>query len=140
MSNQNRNRRRNLGQRRGFSLILGQPEAISQNYKIKANRKAPTQIGLNCQVARRAVCKPTPPSPLYPPVMEAPPPPYPPTSTRFQDYYSGYGQPHPPPLRPYRDEYYGEGEYMGCFPFLRTCLTTLCCCWFVERCCLPSRY
>ncbi|WZY81738.1 hypothetical protein YC2023_028122 [Brassica napus] len=130
MSNQNRNRRRNLGQRRGFSLILGQPEAISQNYKIKANRKAPTQIGLNCQVARRAVCKPTrqntttamclrldktnvAPSPLYPPVMEAPPPPYPPTSTRFQDYYSGYGQPHPPPLRPYRDEYYGEGEYMG---------------------------
>lgn len=59
MSNQNRNRRRNLDQRRGFSLILGQPEDISQNYKIKANRKAPTQIGLNCQVARRAVCKPT---------------------------------------------------------------------------------
>ncbi|KAL0844241.1 hypothetical protein Bca101_017487 [Brassica carinata] len=82
------------------------------------------------------------PSPLYPPIMEAPPPPYPPTSTRFQDYYSGYGQPYPPPppLRPYRDEYYGEGEYGGCFPFLRTCLTTLCCCWFVERCCLPSRY
>ncbi|KAF8050167.1 hypothetical protein N665_2033s0005 [Sinapis alba] len=80
-------------------------------------------------------------SPLYSPIMEAPPPPYPPTSTRrFQDYYSGYGQPHPPPLRPYRDEYYGEGEYGGCFPFLRTCLTTLCCCWFVERCCLPSRY
>ncbi|KAF3553331.1 hypothetical protein F2Q69_00011367 [Brassica cretica] len=35
--------------------------------------------------------------------MEAPPPPYPPTRTRFQDYYSGYGQLHPPPLCPFRD-------------------------------------
>ncbi|KAH0925483.1 hypothetical protein HID58_017739 [Brassica napus] len=52
-------------------------------------------------------------SPLYPPIVEAPPPPYPPTRTRFQDYYSGYGQLHPPPLRPFRDEYYGEGEYEG---------------------------
>ena len=57
-------------------------------------------------------------SPLYPPIVEAPPPPYPPTRTRFQDYYSGYGQLHPSPLRPFRDEYYGEGEYEGCFPFL----------------------
>ncbi|CAN7104108.1 unnamed protein product [Brassica rapa subsp. narinosa] len=69
-------------------------------------------------------CKPTRTvvrrSPLYPPIVEAPPPPYPPTRTRFQDYYSGYGQLHPPPLRPFRDEYYGEGEYEGCFPFLRT--------------------
>ncbi|VVB01992.1 unnamed protein product [Arabis nemorensis] len=53
-------------------------------------------------------------------MMEAPPPPYPPTRTRYQDYYRGYGQQHPPPLRPYRDEYYGEGEYEGCFPFLRS--------------------
>nr|VDD06675.1 unnamed protein product [Brassica oleracea] len=48
-------------------------------------------------------CKPTRtvigPSPLYPPIMEAPPP----TRTRFQGYYSGYGQLHPPPLCPFRD-------------------------------------
>ncbi|AEC08848.1 hypothetical protein ISN45_At02g028050 [Arabidopsis thaliana x Arabidopsis arenosa] len=82
------------------------------------------------------------PSPLYQPIIEAPPPPYPPTRTRYQDYYGGYGQPHPPPLRPYRSdhEYYGDGEYVGCFPFLRSCLTTLCCCWFVEQCCFRSRY
>ncbi|XP_019082955.1 PREDICTED: cysteine-rich and transmembrane domain-containing protein A-like [Camelina sativa] len=85
--------------------------------------------------------RPPGPSPLYQPIIEAPPPPYPPTRTRYQDYYGGYGQPHPPPLRPYRsDEYYGEGEYDGCFPFLRRCLTALCCCWFLEQCCLRSRY
>ncbi|EFH55716.1 hypothetical protein ARALYDRAFT_902426 [Arabidopsis lyrata subsp. lyrata] len=65
--------------------------------------------------------QPPGPSPLYQPMIEAPPPPYPPTRTRYQDYYGGYGQPHPPPLRPYRsDEYYREGEYVGCFPFLRS--------------------
>ncbi|KFK31012.1 hypothetical protein AALP_AA6G057000 [Arabis alpina] len=86
--------------------------------------------------------QPPGPPPPYQPIMEAPPPPFPPTRARHQDYYGGYGHLHPPPLRPYRDEYYGEGEgeYDGCSSFLRSCLTTMCCCWLVEQCCFQSRF